>query len=643
MKNLFSVVLLFFSSFVFAQSDDDNASITKSKTPTPKALFDQYKVISIENDTTYIDTSLTIKKEYVFNYLRKDNFGLLPFANDGQTYNTLHFGLNEYSALPSFGFEAKQFNFLKQNQIKYYAVATPLTELYFKTTIKQGQSLDAFITLNTSERFNFSAAYKGLRSIGRYVNQLSSSGNFRFTVSYNTKNLKYFLKSHFTSQDILNGENGGIINTADFESGDKKFKDKARLQVYLTDATSLLKGNRYFVNQIYNFSNNKAENKYSLEHEFSFENKSFLYTQKTINTTLTNTNGSSTVFSRFGDSYVFGNVYDKTNNQQLYNKIALDFRSNKYGHFKVFVDDFNYNYFYNSVLVINDKEIPSVLKGRINNIGGQYFYSKGKWNGVFKYANSISKQSLSNLDAKLEYNFNDENQVSFQIQKINKLPNYIYNLYQSSFTNYNWSNDFNNEKINNIYVKAKTKFINAALQVSSLKDKLYFGENTSTSNQLLVAPKQYGKSIQYLSAKVEKEFTYRKFALDNTVLFQTTQQDDAILNVPKFVVRNTIYFSDDIFKKAMFIQTGITLNYFSSYYANHYNPVIGEFYIQNTKKIGDFPMLDLFINARVRQTRIYLKAEHFNSVFSGNKYYSAPNYPYRDYLIRFGLVWNFFQ
>jgi hypothetical protein len=397
------------------------------------------------------------------------------------------------------------------------------------------------------------------------------------------------------------------------------------------------------INQIYNFSNNKAENQYSIEHEFSFENKSFLYTQKTINTTLTNINGSSTVFSRFGDSYVFGNVYDKTRNHQLYNKIALDFRSNKFGHFKVFLDDFNYNYFYNSVLVINDKEIPSVLKGRINTMGGQYFYNKGKWNGVFKYANSISKQALSNLDAKLEYNFNDENQVSFQIQQINKLPNYIYNLYQSSFTNYNWSNDFNNEKINNLYVKATTKWLNAELQISSLKDKLYFGENTLTSNQLLVAPKQYDKSIQYLSAKVEKEFKYRKFALDNTVLFQTTQQDDAILNVPKFVLRNTIYFSDDIFKKAMFIQTGITLNYFSSYYANNYNPVIGEFYIQNTKKIGDFPMLDLFINARVRQTRIYLKAEHFNSMFSGNKYYSAPNYPYRDYLIRFGLVWNFFQ
>jgi hypothetical protein len=38
-----------------------------------------------------------------------------------------------------------------------------------------------------------------------------------------------------------------------------------------------------------------------------------------------------------------------------------------------------------------------------------------------------------------------------------------------------------------------------------------------------------------------------------------------------------------------------------------------------------------------------LKAEHFNSSFSGFNFYSAPNYPYRDFVIRFGLVWNFFS
>ena len=29
--------------------------------------------------------------------------------------------------------------------------------------------------------------------------------------------------------------------------------------------------------------------------------------------------------------------------------------------------------------------------------------------------------------------------------------------------------------------------------------------------------------------------------------------------------------------------------------------------------------------------------------FTGNNFYSSPSYPYRDFIIRFGLVWNFFN
>ena len=104
-----------------------------------------------------------------------------------------------------------------------------------------------------------------------------------------------------------------------------------------------------------------------------------------------------------------------------------------------------------------------------------------------------------------------------------------------------------------------------------------------------------------------------------------------------------IYFSNHAFKKAMFFQTGFTFQYFTKYNANGYNPLIAEFYTQNKTKIGDFPLIDFFVNARVRQCRIFLKAEHFNSGFTGNTFYSAPNYPYKDFVVRFGLVWNFFQ
>ncbi|WP_321539214.1 putative porin [Flavobacterium piscinae] len=183
---------------------------SKDKKVASIAKISEYKIITIERDTTHYDTSLTIQKEYKYNYLRKDIFGLQQFANEGQTYTTLDFGLTQFNPYPEIGLTGKHFNFLTANDILYYHVPTPLTELYFKTVMEQGQNLDAFITLNTSERLNFSIAYKGLRSLGKYINQLSSTGNFRFSTSYQTKSNRYQLKAHFTAQDILNGENGGL-------------------------------------------------------------------------------------------------------------------------------------------------------------------------------------------------------------------------------------------------------------------------------------------------------------------------------------------------------------------------------------------------------------------------------------------------
>jgi hypothetical protein len=126
------------------------------------------------------------------------------------------------------------------------------------------------------------------------------------------------------------------------------------------------------------------------------------------------------------------------------------------------------------------------------------------------------------------------------------------------------------------------------------------------------------------------------------VLYQNTQENNGVLNVPQLTTRNTLYFSSHVFKKAMYLQTGVTLNYFAKYYMNAYNPLLAEFYVQTDREFGDFPRLDFFLNAKIRQTRLYFKAEHFNSSFTGYDYYSAPNNPYRDFTVRFGLVWNFF-
>lgn len=647
MKIVFSILFSLFTLIVFSQEptkEKPKKSLVKTneqkaKELAQKAPITSYKIITLERDTTFVDTSLSIKKEYEYNYLRKDNFGLLPFANEGQTYNTLQFGLTQFSPYPEFGYKAKHFNYLETRNINYYSVATPLTELYFKTVMNQGQSVDAFITLNTSERFNFSIAYKGLRSLGKYINQLSSTGNFRFTTSYNTKNKRYFANAHYTGQDFLNGENGGITTIEDFESKSPDFKERQRLEVYLKDAKSFMKGKRIFLDHNFRINSTKGENNLFLTHQFNYENKFFEYNQATVASTI----GDKTI-NRFGDSFVLSAINDQVRYNKMYNKLGAIYENTTLGKFQFFIDDFRYNYYYNTIFVLSNKVIPSSLNDKINSFGGQYEYQKNKWNGKFLYSNSISNQSLTNIDGSLKYKINDKNQLSFQYQNRNKLPNHIYNLHQSSYVNYNWFNNFKNEKINSIQVNVNTQWANATLQATTLNDFLYFADKNDNDTIQLATPNQYNKTINYLSLKVSKEIKIWKLALDNTVLFQEVDQQESILNVPKFVTRNTLYFTDYFFKKALYLQTGVTFNYFTKYYANDYNPVIAEFFVQDKKQIGDFANFDFFINARIRQTRIFVKAEHFNSALStSNTFYAAPNYPYRDFLIRFGLVWNFFQ
>ncbi|TDE54289.1 putative porin [Flavobacterium sp. GT3P67] len=619
-----------------------NSSDSIKKKNEKIATIDMYRFITIDNDTTYIDTSLTIQKEYSHNYLRKDIFGLLPFANDGQTYNTLQYSLTDFSPYPEFGFKAKHFNFLEANQIKYSSVATPVTELYFKTTVGKGQSVDAFITLNTSENLNFSIAYKGLRSEGEYINQLSSTGNFRFTTNYNTKSKRYFAKAHYTFQDILNEENGGITTIEDFESEDPNYNNRQRFEVYFSDAKSFLKGKRIFLDHNFRINSEKGDNNLYLTHQFNYENKFFEYNQATVPSIV----GTETVY-RFGDSFQDSGINDQTRYNKMYNRVGLVYENTTLGKFQFFADDFRSNYHYNQILIFDDKTIPSSFSQEINSVGGQYEYRQSKWNGKFLYSRAVTAQSLSNLDAKLEYDLNDETQFSFRYQNINKLPNNNYNLHQSSYVQYNWSNDFKNEKINSISANAITPWVDAELQFSVLKDHLYFN-NVSNSEQTLaktqiVAPSQYDGTINYLSVKVSRELKFGKFALDNTILYQKVDQQDAILNVPEIVTRNTFYYSNYLFKRALFLQTGIVLNYFTTYYANDYNPVIGEFFVQNEKQIGNHPNFDFFINAKIQRTRIYFKAEHFNSSLTGNNFYASPNNPSRDFTIRFGLIWNFFN
>ncbi|MFK7048636.1 hypothetical protein FLACOL_00416 [Flavobacterium columnare] len=638
MKYVFYLIIALAAIPTFGQNDlseikNDTVrkSLRQTRKENPKAPHNWYKIYNLKRDTTFVDTSLTIKSDYKFNLLKKDIFGLLPFANDGYIYTILNYGYKVPNALPSLGFNAKQFNYIQSEDISYYNVPTPLTELYFKTVLEQGQSIDAFITLNTSKNLNFSFAYKGLRSLGKYLNSLSSTGNFRFTSSYQTFSKRYGFNLHFTSQDFTNQENGGILNDADFISGDSQFSQRSRLDVKLRDARSLFEGKRYFLDQYFRLNRNQKSNNVLLEHQFKYETFSFSF-EKTTKT------------DYFGLGYENSNYSDLTKSSVLYNKIGTTFFNTSIGKFNLFLEDSRFRYGYNRLVIENQQiKVPARNDFSVQNVGGKYFYLKDKIRGEALFSKALSKYTNSTVDIFVKYTLNDKNSFSVQYLNLSKLPELTSSLYQSDFVNYNWKNSFNNEKINTILLNAQTQWGTIESQFTVLHDHIYFSNNDLTQKSLQTTPKQYGNPINYFSIKLQKEIKYRKWTLDNTLLYQQVAQAEQILNVPKILTRNSLYFSDQYFKKALLLQTGITVQYFTNYYANGYNPLMGNFYTQNQVQIGNHPILDFFINARVRQTRIFFKAEHFNTTFMNNDFFVAPSQPYKDFLVRFGLVWNFFQ
>ena len=603
------------------------------------APISDYKIISIDRDTIAVDTTLTLKSYYKFNYLRKDNYGLLPFSNVGSTYNTLVYNLEGNNVLPDFGFEAKQFNYLKVKDINYYSSPTPHTELYYKTVIKQGQNLDAFITLNTSKHLNLFIGYKGLRSLGRYINELSSSGNFRLGGSYYSPNNRYVLFTHFVAQDILNHENGGIVDLNLFESSEAPYNKRERLNVYFRDVQSLLKGKRFFLHHEYQLNKDNA-NGLLLTHEFAYEDKFFEYKQENLNSPYTDK-------YRFGTSFQTS-INNKTKYDNLSNKLGVAFNSGSLGRVDLYADFYRYNYHYNSVAYMNDVFIPNQLQKNITLIGGKYTYKKEYWKGSLLVSNSLGKDNTSNIQANLDYSLTDNIGLQVGYQKLNRLGNLSYYLYQSDYVHYNWNNEFNNEKINQFDATLTSPLIVLNGTYKTIKDKFYFSNDNPVYNtfdiaeQLLITPKQYGNTITYMSLEASKDIKFGRFGLDNKIIYQKVDQADDILNVPEFLTRNTLYYKGSMFKKALHFQTGVVFSYFSKYYANDYNPVIGDFFVQDKRKIGDYPVFDFFIDMKIRTARIYLILEHVNSSLSGYNYYSAPNYPYRDFSLRFGLVWNFF-
>ena len=620
------------SNFTFNDSIVQDNSGTKKINLSAATKYTDYKIFSFLKDTSYVDTTLNIKKHYKFNFLRKDNFGLLPFHNIGQTFNRLTYDFDKINRVPDIGFTAKQFSFNTIRDINYYEVPTPTSEIMFLTTLEQGRFLDSFFTLNFSRRLNVSIAYTGLRSLGKFRSALVSQGNFRTTFHYETKNNQYTIRGHIATQDVFNEESGGLTpeSLLAFLDNDPNFSDRARLDVNLEETENSLKASRVYLEQDYQLlsskdsANQKDFTNLKVGHVLASSKKAYEFSQNSPSNFIGATNFS-------------GNIKDDVNYTFLKNQFFLEFNS-KYvlGTFKAKSSIMSYSYGYDKIINQTSDINTRKLKGSAISFGADWKakVSKFQLDATGEITPGSARLAGTNLQGNLSYKKDSLFDIKASVLLNSKSPNFNYLLHQSIYDAYNWKNDFENIRTQNLGFQIDSRWLNAVVNLTNIENYTYFGEDNK--------PQQYSENVTYLKVKASREFTYKKFALENTIMYQNVSGGSAVFRVPELITRNTLYYSDYWFKgKPMQVQIGATFNYFTSYKANAYNPLLSEFTLQNTEEIG-FPSVDLFFNAQIRRTRIFFRIDNALSDFGKRNYFSAPNYPYRDFTIRFGLVWNWF-
>ena len=520
--------------------------------------------------------------------------------------------------------------------------------------MEQGQLSDALITLNVNPNFNFAIAYRGMRSQGKYVNQRSDNEAFRFSFNFNSNNHKYNFKGHYVSQNIGNNENGGVTeqSLSQFELGDPEFKERSVLNVRLKKAYNELKGKRSFFKQNYfvkGTSNLTNQNSMSIFHEFLNETKFYVYDDSQ----------RSDYFGPLSSE----ELKDQVNWAVIQNSVGVNYNNPSLGKIKGAIEYYKTDYFFKNFLESTSTSDNLIVYKQLF-FSGNYLFNWRGFNFNTSFKKTVSGDYRSDLvEISSKIIFKEKNFLEILIKKINKAPDLNFILYKSAYENYNWFNEnLNNEDFtllsSTLFIKKIGRFY---VSLQKLKNYTYYSQNFDTvfeqegnnGEQVLLYPRQLftfvnqaNEIIDYLKLRYDTSFKYKKFDLSNTIQYQKSNSGNRvslILNVPEWNLRSSLSYSSFVFKKAMFLQFGITGQYFTKFFMNKYNPLLGNFIVQNRYELGDFPRLDLFINGKIKKARLFLKYEHFNSTLTGYNFFSSEGYPYRDAMIRFGIVWNFFE
>ena len=152
-------------------------------------------------------------------------------------------------------------------------------------------------------------------------------------------------------------------------------------------------------------------------------------------------------------------------------------------------------------------------------------------------------------------------------------------------------------------------------------------------------PQQTGIPISIAQLIIKKDFRVGNFHLDNIIALQQATED--FIRLPSIYSKHSLYYAGKWFK-VLDVRTGVDLRFNNSFYAPYYNPVTGQFQLQDSQEVEYYPAADAFFSMRVTKFRAFIKWENATAALITNRlFYQTAYYAHPSSVFRLGLKWRF--
>ncbi len=409
-----------------------------------------------------------------------------------------------------------------------------------------------------------------------------------------------------------------------------------------------MKTNQYYLSARYNLGYNEPSLTPDEEKEFvpvasiiltsryKEQYRRFL-SYDTARVTLPNGDVVGKIDTLYNNNYYKSAVDDSTRFSTLKNTLALSMREGfrdwvKFG-LTVFVEHETRNF--NLLDTIGDGRYKH--KEQSTTIGGILSKQQGK------YLRFNAEADLGVLGENLgEFRINGNVQTTFNIagKQANLMgeayiknlkPKFLEQQYHSKY--FWWNNDFDDTR--RVYIGGKLfiPFTNTTLSVGveNIQNLVYFDVNK--------LPFQESDNIQVVSARVDQNFKAGIFNWNNSVVYQTSSNEEAI-PLPTLSAYSNLFLKTKIVDE-LTLQLGVDAHYHTEYYAPGYEAALLQFYNQREKKVGNYPIMTGYANMHLKQMRFFVMMYNIGDLIIGKpNYFSLPNYPVNPMLFKLGVSVN---